>query len=118
MTTPNPQAWDRKFDRFRRSIDLLRTFESEIPGQVISVFFYVCAHNGCPTNVMPKHLGMAQSSISRCTDWLSDYHRLGKPGMDLITKKIDPSDRRIRRLYLTPKGELVKLQIEELLSNV
>lgn len=67
---------------------------------------------------MPEHLGMAQSSISRCTDWLSDYHRLGKPGMGLIVKKIDPSDRRVRRLYLTPKGELVKHQIEELMSNV
>lgn len=67
---------------------------------------------------MPKDLGLAQSSISRCTDWLSDYHRLGKPGMGLIVKKTDPMDRRVRRLYLTPKGQLVKQQIEDLLSDV
>ena len=67
---------------------------------------------------MSKELGMAQSSISRCTDWLSDYHRLGKPGMGLIVKKRDAMDQRTRRLYLTPKGELVKEQIKDLLNDV
>jgi DNA-binding MarR family transcriptional regulator len=109
---------DRRFERLRRSIDLLRTFDKEIPGQVISVFFYVCSRNGCKTTPMPKDLGLAQSSISRCTDWLSDYHRLGKPGMGLIVKKRDPMDQRVKRLWLTPKGELVQQQIEELLSDV
>lgn len=107
---------DRRFERLRKSIDLLRTFDKEIPGQVISVFFYICSHNGCTTTSMPKSLNLAQSSISRCTDWLSDYHRLGKPGMGLIVKRIDPADRRVRRLFLTPKGELVKEQIKELLN--
>lgn len=114
---PN-QVLDRRYERLRRAIDLLRTFDNEIPGQVISVFFYVCARNGCKTTPMPKDLGLAQSSISRCTDWLSDYHRLGKPGMGLILKKRDPADRRVKRLWLTTKGELVKAQIEDLLSDV
>lgn len=114
---PN-QVLSRRFERLRRAIDLLRTFDHEIPGQVISVFFYVCARNGCKTTPMPKDLGLAQSSISRCSDWLSDYHRLGKPGMGLIIKKTDPQDRRVRRLWLTPKGELVKQQIEDLLNDV
>jgi DNA-binding MarR family transcriptional regulator len=112
------EVQDRRFERLRRSIDLLRTFDNEIPGQVISVFFYICARNGCRTTPMPKELGLAQSSISRCTDWLSDYHHLGKPGMGLIIKKRNETDRRARRLWLTPKGELVKAQIEELLSDV
>lgn len=114
---PN-EVKDRQFERVRRAIDLMRTFDSEIPGQVISVFLYVCARDGCATTPMAKDLGLAQSSISRCTDWLSDYHRLGKPGMGLIVKKIDPADRRVRRLWLTTKGELIKSQIKELLSNV
>ena len=118
MTTGSNPVKDRLFERLRRSIDLLRTFEHEIPGQVISVFFYVCARNGCKTTPIPKDLGLASSSVSRCTDWLSDYHRLGKPGMGLIVKKKDAMDQRVRRLYLTPKGELVKQQIAELLNDV
>lgn len=109
---------DRQFERLRKVVDLLRTFESEIPGQVISVFMYVCARNGCTATPMGKDLGLAQSSISRCTDWLSDYHRLGKPGMGLVVKKVDPGDRRVKRIYLTPKGELLKTKIEELLGDV
>jgi DNA-binding MarR family transcriptional regulator len=109
---------DWRFLRLTKVVDLMRTFESEIPGQVISVFFYVCAHNGCMIKYMHKELGIAQSSISRCTDWLSDYHRLGKPGMGLIIKKFDPADKRIKRVWLTPKGQLVKQQIEELISDV
>lgn len=108
---------DRRMERLRKVVDLMRTFEGEIPGQVISVFFYVCGHNGCTTLSMPEELGIAQSSVSRCTDWLSNYHRLGKPGMGLILKKRDEADRRVRRLWLTPKGELVRSQIKELLSD-
>lgn len=114
---PNPVT-DWRFLRLQKAVDLLRTFEKEIPGQVLSVFFYVCGHDGCTTKGMDKELGIAQSSISRCTDWLSDYHRLGKPGMGLIIKKRDTTDQRIKRLWLTPKGHLVKQQIEELISDV
>lgn len=112
------EVTDRNFERLRRAIDLLRTLDNEIPGQMISVFFYICARNGCTSTPMPKDIGLAQSSISRCTDWLSDYHRLGKPGMGLITKRRDAKDRRVMRNWLTPKGELIKAQIEELLSYV
>lgn len=38
--------------------------------------------------------------------------------MGLIVKKKDAMDQRVRRLYLTPKGELVKQQIAELLNDV
>lgn len=115
---PTNPVKERLFDRLRKTVDVLRTLESEFPGQVMSVFFYVCASDGCATTPMPKELGLAQSSISRCTDWLSDYHRLGKQGMGLIVKKTDPMDRRVRRLYLTQKGRLVKQQIEDLLNDV
>lgn len=105
---------DLKLGRLQRSVDLLRLFDNELPAQVISVFFYVCAHNGCSTKEMPKALGLAQSSISRCTDWLSDYHRLGKPGMGLIKKTKDPLDGRARRLHLTFKGQMLMEEIKEI----
>ena len=60
---------------------------------------------------------MTSSSISRCTDWLSDYHRLGKPGMGLIVKKTDNLDLRTRQLFLTPKGRSVVDQISDILNG-
>lgn len=120
MDTPNVRfklVTDLSLDRLRRVIDLMRLFDQQIPAQVLSVFFYVASHDGCSTNRMPEELGLAQSSISRCTDWLSDYHRLGKPGMGLIVKKKDPYDSRLRRVYLTDKGRNVINQIKELLSD-
>lgn len=60
---------------------------------------------------------MKTSSSSRNTDWLSKYHRLNKPGLNLIIKEADPFNRRRQQLRLSPKGEqLVKL-IEELLYD-
>jgi DNA-binding MarR family transcriptional regulator len=105
---------DLKLSRLQRVTDLLRLFDNELPAQVISVFFYVGAHDGCRTTDMPKALGLAQSSISRCTDWLSDYHRLGKPGMGLIKKIVDPEDKRSRRVYLTFKGRCLTEEIKEI----
>lgn len=105
---------DLTVDRLRRVIDILRVFDTELPAQVISVLFYVASHEGCTTQGLPKVLGLAQSSISRTTDWLSHWHRLGKPGMGLIRKEIDLQDRRLRRLYLTKKGRLLIDQIKEI----
>jgi len=96
---------DRRMDRMRKAIDLLRLFDREIPAQVLTCFFYIASHEGCTTVEMPEAVGLAQSSVSRCTDWLSDFHRLGKPGMGLIVKTMDPGDRRLRRLHLSPKGK-------------
>ncbi|MEA5416710.1 MarR family transcriptional regulator [Synechococcus sp. BA-132 BA5] len=105
---------DLKLSRLQKVTDRLRLFDNELPAQVMSVLFYIAAHNGCRTTEMPKALNLAQSSISRCTDWLSDYHRLGKPGMGLIRKVVDSEDKRSRRVYLTYKGECVIEDIKDI----
>jgi DNA-binding MarR family transcriptional regulator len=108
---------DPQFDRLRKAIDVLRLFDRQVPAQVISTFFYVASHDGCTGNDVSKALNMTSSSVSRCTDWLSDYHRLGKPGMGLIVKKKDNLDQRSRTLHLTPKGEMVINQIRDILNS-
>ena len=105
---------DLQLSRLQKVTDLLRIFDNELPAQLISILFYIASHNGCRTTEMPKALNLAQSSISRCTDWLSDYHRLGKPGMGLIRKVVDPTDRRVKRVHLTYKGECLMESIKEI----
>lgn len=99
--------------RLMKAFELLRLMDREIPGQLVSAFFYVCSHNGCHKLALEQDLGLETASSSRLTDWLSDYHRLGKPGLGLIEKRRDPSNRRRQILHLTAKGELLLQQIEE-----
>ena len=108
---------DQCMDKQRRVVDVMRQFDREVPAQVISSFFYIGSHNGCRSSHLVDALGYSNSSASRCTDWLSDYHRLGKPGMGLIAKKKDIMDQRAQLLYLTPKGEQVIDQIKAILNE-
>jgi DNA-binding MarR family transcriptional regulator len=110
-------ATDPEIEKLRKIVDILRLFDRQVPAQVISTFFYIAAHNGCRSKQLASALGYSTSSASRCTDWLSDYHRLGKPGMGLIVKKKDYLDQRDRLLYLTTKGEMVINQIKEILNG-
>ena len=97
------------------AFDLLRTLDREVPGQVVSAFLYIASHNPCHKQALEEDLDFKNSSGSRTTDWLSDYHRLGKPGLGLIKKYKDPSNWRRILLKLTPKGEALAEQMKELI---
>jgi len=70
-----------------------------------------------------KDLGLSVSSGSRNTDLLSKYHRLKlangnpQPGLDLIVKKKDPSNRCRQTLWLTPKGVQIINKFKSILCN-
>ena len=78
--------------------------------EAIGCFFYIASHEGCNKQAMEKALNMSTASGSRNTDLLSKNHRLKtpegnpRPGLDLIVKKTDPSNRRRQILVLTVKG--------------
>ena len=97
--------------------ELFREKDVEVPGQLVSVFCFIASHNPCHMQTIQLGLGLSNNSISRNTDWLSKYHRLGKPGMDLITKVKDPQNYRRRICALTKKGEDMVQQIKEILND-
>jgi len=100
--------------RTTKILDMLRHFDREVPAQVLVSFFYIASHNGCRVSDLTDKLKLESSSASRISDWLSDYHRLGKPGMGLIVKKKDNMDLRVKRLYLTKKGQYVVDRVIEI----
>ncbi len=106
---------DKDLNRVLKAFELLRLMDREIPGQLVSTFLYVASHNPCHKLALEEDLDFTTSSASRLTDWLSDYHRLGKPGLGLIVKTKDPSNQRRIVLKLTPKGESLARQMKELL---
>lgn len=107
------QVTSRTTTKILGAFELLRLMDREIPGQLVSAFLYIASHNPCHKQAMEEDLGFKTSSGSRTTDWLSDYHRLGKPGLGLIKKAPDPFNRRRTILTLTPKGEALIRQMKE-----
>jgi DNA-binding MarR family transcriptional regulator len=95
--------------------ELFRVKDTEVPGQLVSVFCYIASHNPCNLQAISEALGMSHNSTSRNTDWLSSHHRLGKSGMGLIVKYTDPLNLRRKVVKLTPKGEQMIINIKEIL---
>ena len=104
-----------RIERLLKVMEAIRLLDREMPAQVISTFLFVASHNNCHKQALEEDLSFTTASSSRNTDWLSKLHRLNKPGLDLIIKEVDPTNKRRQQLRLSPKGEqLVKL-IEDLL---
>lgn len=97
--------------------ELFRLKDTEVPGQLVSVFCFIASHNPCNLQAIEKGLGLSSNSTSRNTDWLSSHHRLGKPGMNLIRKKIDPLNGRRRLVELTEDGHKMVSKIKEILND-
>ena len=113
-------------------IEIFRLYDREVPAQVISTFLYIASHNPCHAQALGQDLTyendkgdpipMHASAVSRNTDWLSATHRLTnpvtqkkKPGLNLITKEVDPFNRRRQLLRLTPKGEKLARKLRSIL---
>lgn len=102
-------------ERMLRVMDLLRVLDHEVPAQVLACFFYIASHDGCHKTAMEEDIGIGTSSASRNIDRLTKQHRLGKPGMDLVTKEVDPTNKKRLTLHLTKRGHDLIRQIESIL---
>jgi len=102
-------------ERMLQVMDLFRVLDREMPAQVIACFLYIASHNNCHKTALEQDLGMPTASGSRNTDWLSKHHRLRKPGLNLITKEVDPLNRKRTQLKLTDKGHDLVKRIEAIL---
>jgi DNA-binding MarR family transcriptional regulator len=97
--------------------ELFAELDREVPMQVVQAFLYVASHDNCYKSSLEKELGLLTASCSRNLAWLSDKHRLGKPGLGLIERKVDPTNRRRLILSLTDKGKRFAQRIEHILYS-
>lgn len=100
-------------------VELLRsTGEREFPAQLMSVFFWIAAHDGCKQEDLVKACNLSPSSVSRCVTWLGPRHRLEhRSGLKLVRRERDPDNYKAWRLYLTPKGEVFTNLLEQYSSG-
>ena len=66
--------------------------------------FFVAAHPGLTVAEIYRALVSNTSIASRTFAVLSDIGTPSAKGLDLVEMRPDERDRRLRRLYLTPKG--------------
>ena len=108
---------DDTLNSFFEAIELMRLLDREFPAQMMAALLYVASHNGCHKQAVEQALGISTAAGSHTTDWLADRHRLGKPGLGLIKKVEDPSNRRRKFLILTDKGKELVRQLKRALES-
>ena len=94
-----------------------RKMDREVPAQVISMFFYIASHDPCHKQALEEDLDYTVASASRNLDWLSDRHRLSKPGLGLVEKFRDPENGRRFMARLTPKGYKLASKLEAIIYD-
>ncbi|UXN69609.1 MarR family transcriptional regulator [Devosia neptuniae] len=73
--------------------------------QQADILLSVAMRPGLTMADLTKMTGLSHASVSRNIAALSEYHRLGKPGLNLIEAVTDPRETRRRLIYLTTKGK-------------
>ena len=111
------QPTDAKAERILNAIEKIRELNREFPAQLLSTLLYVASHKDCHKQAMEEDLEFTTASGSRNTDLLSHTHRLGKPGLGLIIKEVDPSNRRRLQLKLTLEGQCLVDTLKEILYD-
>lgn len=94
-----------KISRALLLVEEFRKIDPEMQMQAAAAFLLISQQPGITVREVGTRLGVASSSASRNVALLSKENRRGEPGPHLIDYDDDPLDRRIRRLYLTPKGK-------------
>jgi DNA-binding MarR family transcriptional regulator len=72
--------------------------------QTAETFIVIAMRPGVSMSEVSEDTGLAQSSCSRNVALLSKWHRLGKPGANLVEAVEDPRERRRKIMYLNPRG--------------
>lgn len=108
---------DKAYSRVIALIEEFRKIDPEMPLQTAVTFCTVAAEEGITMKRLQEKLGFSQSSCSRNVASLSKFHRLNKPGHDLLYTTEDPHERRRKIVMLTPKGKRVAESIKAVFED-
>ena len=86
-------------------IEEIRVRDPDMTAAVLSIFLYIATHDTCHKQAIEEDLEISTSNCSRAADWLLDKKTLRKPGLGLIQKEDDPSNRRRVMYSLTQQGK-------------
>lgn len=102
---------DRALRQVRMSIDPL------VPTQLVQAFLTVAANEGMTLTEIAEKLGTNLSTASRQLLDLSDRNRKMEPGYQLVSRQTDPTNLRVNRYTLTPKGKLLVDELVDIMET-
>lgn len=100
--------------RFIMAVEEFRKLNPAMQTQQVLVFALVAeaGDRGVYQRDLADKLGLVKSAISFNCAMLGDYDVKGKPGYGLVYSVEDPTNRRAKIVYLTPKGKRMAQSIE------
>lgn len=102
--------------RFVGFVDEFRKLRQDINASQIVIFLLVAGKDGITMKELERLSGMSNSTVSRTILYLSEVFKAGEPGLDLVEAREDINDRRIKRVYLKPRGRKVYDSLVSLLG--
>lgn len=102
-----------------QAIALFRDLDPNVPASTVLCYLHIAAapQGDIHMRELQDALGVASSSTSRNVAYLSETHRLGKPGLDLVENYYDPLDGRYKRVRLKPKGRTLAVRLQQLMEK-
>lgn len=100
-----------------RVVEEFRRLDPGMESQQMALFLAVASSaDGGPITMkdLRERLELSNASASRNIAALSKWHRLGRPGLDLLEQKENPADRRYKIITLSAKGRALARRITEI----
>jgi DNA-binding MarR family transcriptional regulator len=103
--TPPSKAARTVSNKLEHVIDAFRKIDTAMPSSYMRMFLAIARKPGYGSSVYARELGMVQPVASRIILELGQKTRSGGPGYELLDSDIDEEDFRLKRTYLTAKGQ-------------
>lgn len=100
-----------------RMVRIIQTIDPQMQAQTFMCFLMVAQFGPCNMQDIKDVANVSQASLSRNLSALGLVHRRGMPGFGLVETWEDPMNRKAKLVKLTPKGEALKKQIMDVLSE-
>jgi DNA-binding MarR family transcriptional regulator len=97
-----------------QAIDKFRTLDDAIPARVMHTFVCIAGWEGDEGPSMSElatMVGLNPGVVTRHVTALTETHRLGKPGLNVVEVRSDVDDPRMKRVRLTQKGRTLRSQL-------
>ena len=102
-------------DALLKTLQRLRDRYKDMTVLQAMCFFMVAQRPGISQKELYEVLGASDSAASRILAVLSDFGDRKTAGLDLVRMTTNPTDRRVKLLYLTQKGHRV---MEDIVSDI
>lgn len=102
------------------AIKIIRGLErpnEQVTAQMVHVLLAVARQPGITAQELVTETGLSLSSVSRNLLSLGEWHRFGKPGLNLVESVEDPYERRRKISFLTIRGRTTVQHLMEQVSG-